>query len=271
MLNVALNEVFREHRLDPVVMCIVGPNGSGKSSAAMKLGISDPGDGYGSDRISVDAETGAISLRFVNPDDFSLQIRELRPDLSQEQADPIAARLAEAKRRELAGARSDFGFETVGSHESKPGFLSELKESGYFVAILFVGTESPEINRARREARRRRRARRGPGKDRLPLRANDGDAARVRGRRGFHRHLRQQPGRVRGRAEAAREDWSRRRPGDDGALRGRRLDSQVSPRLGAAPPWRLVAVEATKQLLGHLLQAPMRYQVATAAPNDAAD
>jgi len=149
MLNITLNEVFREHRLDPVVMCIVGPNGSGKSSAAAKLGISDPGDGYGSDHISVDAETGAISLRFVNPDDFSLQIRELRPDLTQEQADSIAARLAEAKRLKLASACSDFGFETVGSHESKPRFLRELKESGYFVAILFVGTESPDINRAR--------------------------------------------------------------------------------------------------------------------------
>lgn len=49
----------------------------------------------------------------------------------------------------LAEARSDFGFETVGSHESKPQFLRDLKAVGYYVVVLFVGTEDPEINKRR--------------------------------------------------------------------------------------------------------------------------
>lgn len=153
MLSVTMNEVFREHRLEPVVICVVGPNGSGKSSAVQLLGIADPGDGFDSNHIRFDYEPGKTFLRFVNPDEFSLQIREANPGMSQEIADRIAASLAEAKRQALAETRSDFGFETVGSHESKPQFLRELKESGYFVTILFVGTESPEINKHRVELR----------------------------------------------------------------------------------------------------------------------
>lgn len=41
----------------------------------------------------------------------------------------------------LASAGLDFGFETVGSHVSKPEFLEGLKEAGYNVAILFISTE----------------------------------------------------------------------------------------------------------------------------------
>ena len=149
MQSITLNEVFREHRLEPVVLAIVGPNGSGKSSAARALGIADPGDSFGSNHIRIDEANGTVHLRFVNADDFSAQIRETHPDMNQETADRIAARLAEKKRVELARERSDFGFETVGSHISKPQFLRDLKRFGYFVAVLFVGTENPGINERR--------------------------------------------------------------------------------------------------------------------------
>lgn len=149
MISITINEVFREHRLEPVVLAIIGPNGSGKSTAAVAIGVVDPGSGFGFDNIRIDYESGKVLLRFVNPDDFSAQIREANPDLTQWQSDKAAASLAERKRRELAESRSDFGFETVGSHESKPQFLRELKESGYYVAVLFVGTEDPSINRRR--------------------------------------------------------------------------------------------------------------------------
>lgn len=149
MDRITINEVFREHRLEPVVIAIIGPNGSGKSSIAVAIGIADSGDGFDPEHIRVDYESGKVSLPFVNPDDFSVQIREALPDLSQTQADKVAAQFAERKRHELAEARSDFGFETVGSHESKPQFLRELKEAGYYVVVLFVGTEDPEINKRR--------------------------------------------------------------------------------------------------------------------------
>ena len=153
MLKTAIDEVLRGDRSEPTVISIIGPNGSGKSSIATAIGIEDSGGGPDAGRIRIDHENGKVHLRFVNPDDFSAQIRGSLPDLTQEQSDKMAAYLAERKRRELAEERSDFGFETVGSHESKPQLLRELKEAGYFVVVLFVGTESPEINR-RRVARR---------------------------------------------------------------------------------------------------------------------
>lgn len=149
MLSITINEVFREHRLEPIVISIVGPNGSGKSSAAVAIGIADPGEGFDPGHIRLDHESGKVYIRFVNPDDFSAQIREAKPGLTQEQSDRVAAEIAKRRRRELAEARIDFGFETVGSHESKPKFLRELKEAGYYVVVLFVGTEDPEINKRR--------------------------------------------------------------------------------------------------------------------------
>lgn len=149
MIKETIDEVFREHRLGPAVFAVIGPNGSGKSSAVAAMGIEDPGRGFGLDRIRIDNDSGKLLLRFVNPDDFSMRIREANPDLTQRQSDEAAVALAERKRRELADSRSDFGFETVGSHESKLQFLHDLKGLGYYIAVLFVGTEDPSINKRR--------------------------------------------------------------------------------------------------------------------------
>ena len=136
---------FGQQRLDPYVLCAVGPNGSGKSSVIAALGISD-------DRLDDNGSSQNFLkhiLPFINPDHYSAQIRERHPEVTQKEADKQAATLAENHRRELANLRANFGFETVGSHASKVDFLQELKANGYFVAIIFVGTESPEINKAR--------------------------------------------------------------------------------------------------------------------------
>ena len=57
-----------------------------------------------------------------------------------------ASRDAGRIREMLANARLDFGFETVGSHQSKVEFLEQLKHAGYIIGILFISTDDPKIN-----------------------------------------------------------------------------------------------------------------------------
>lgn len=137
----------------PATLCIAGPNGSGKSSIMFAIGGlgAQPDDSLGP------LETlGIPQSRFINPDRISKEIREAIPGLSQEDSDAYASRFAERKRREFAESRVSFGFETVGSHPSKVEFLWDLKAKGFYVAVLFVSTEDPEINLCRVAARAER-------------------------------------------------------------------------------------------------------------------
>lgn len=112
----------------PLLVAFCGPNGAGKSTLR---------------RITL-AESG---IPFLNADDIAAQLfGEHAAERAYE-----AAQIAESVRAELFKARRSFSFETVLSDPAgeKVGFLREAREAGYFVAVHFVGLDSPELSRAR--------------------------------------------------------------------------------------------------------------------------
>jgi predicted ABC-type ATPase len=80
----------------------------------------------------------------VNPDDVA------RNDFPNIDGEEIRNRLAWKRcndlRESLLQNGVSFGFETVGSHPSKIDLLRQAKKLGYRVSLLFVATESPDIN-----------------------------------------------------------------------------------------------------------------------------
>lgn len=108
-----------------LILAVVGPNGSGKSSALYSSRVNE-------------------RLVFINPDDIA---RNEFPHISSdEERNRLAWNRCNELRDELIEAGVSFGFETVGSHPSKVELLLHAKEIGYRIALLFVATESPEIN-----------------------------------------------------------------------------------------------------------------------------
>lgn len=108
-----------------LILAVVGPNGSGKSSALYASEVNK-------------------RLIFINPDDIA------RNDFShiadENTRNQKAWERCNDLRDELIEAGVSFGFETVGSHPSKVELLQRAKQLGYRVALLFVSTDSPEIN-----------------------------------------------------------------------------------------------------------------------------
>ena len=112
----------------PLLVAYCGPNGAGKSTL-LRITLVDSG------------------IPFVNADDIAAQ------EFGEQAAERAyeAAQIAESVRAELFGARRSFSFETVLSDPAgeKVRFLREARDSGYFVAVHFVGLDSPERSRAR--------------------------------------------------------------------------------------------------------------------------
>jgi len=108
-----------------VIVAVIGPNGSGKTSAIYVTEINE-------------------ALPFVNPDDIAERDFSNIPDTNERNY--LAWQQCNALRESLVVQGLSFGFETVGSHISKIELLRSAKRLGYFVSILFVGTETPEIN-----------------------------------------------------------------------------------------------------------------------------
>jgi predicted ABC-type ATPase len=107
----------------PRILVYAGPNGSGKSMIAGKV-----------------PRVGA----YVNADDLKRE-RGL--------SDIEAAKMAEAQRNALLGARASFTFETVMSTDRNLILLQKAKESGYSIECIYVLTCSADINVARVRAR----------------------------------------------------------------------------------------------------------------------
>lgn len=107
----------------PIIVAVAGPNGAGKTTF-------------------YHAHLCSVGLRFVNADTIA---REL--DL-----DPYAAaKAADALRRELVRQRESFIFETVFSDPvaDKLNFLRQAAESGYTVALYYIGISSPATSEQR--------------------------------------------------------------------------------------------------------------------------
>ena len=132
----------------PFVLAVLGPNGSGKSSIEHELGIGDRAlmERVRGGRAFLDEESHKLGILTVNPDAIAASYMEAYPGMSIDEVNRKAQINAELRRRELAESGVDFAFETVGSHPSKVEFLQELKDAGYFIAVLAVSTEDPQIN-----------------------------------------------------------------------------------------------------------------------------
>lgn len=107
----------------PLVVALAGPNGAGKTTF-------------------YHAHLKPCGLRFINADRLAHEL-----DL-----DPyVAAKAADALRRELIQQRESFVFETVFSDPvgDKLAFLKEAAQTGYTVVLCFIGVSSSEISETR--------------------------------------------------------------------------------------------------------------------------
>jgi len=107
----------------PVVVAIAGPNGAGKTTF-------------------FHAHLQPAALRFINTDVLAREL-DIVPY--------AAARIADALRREFVRRRESFVFETVFSDPvgDKVAFLKQAAESGYTVALCFIGIAGPEQSQSR--------------------------------------------------------------------------------------------------------------------------
>ena len=112
----------------PHAILVSGPNGAGKSTAAPGLvrdllGVAE----------YVNADLIAQGLSAFDTASVAFQ----------------AGRVMRARLRHLADQRRDFAFETTLATRSYVPWLTELKEEGYVVDIIFLWLSSPEMAIAR--------------------------------------------------------------------------------------------------------------------------
>ncbi len=107
----------------PIVVAIAGPNGAGKTTF-------------------YHAHLRRAALPFVNADALAHEL-DLEPY--------VAARVADALRREFIRRRESFVFETVFSDPAgdKVEFLKQAAESGYTVVLCYIGIAGPDVSEVR--------------------------------------------------------------------------------------------------------------------------
>ena len=117
-------------------LCVIaGPNGSGKSSSV------EQAFGY-YDKIGV-------KPAYLCPDDVCLQLMKKDPDTDRTNAAALAKNIVLEKRNEFLEKGISFITETVFCHESHLAFMKKAKKAGYNVRLIYVATDSPDINVAR--------------------------------------------------------------------------------------------------------------------------
>jgi predicted ABC-type ATPase len=111
----------------PKLTVVAGPNGSGKSTLIRYL------------------QSQNIALgTYINADDIAKA-----QNLSGEDGSKEAQRIADGLRDHCLKNRSDFSFETVMSHESKPMLMEQARAAGFHVTLYFVCTDNPQTNVSR--------------------------------------------------------------------------------------------------------------------------
>lgn len=108
----------------PYLVMIAGPNGSGKTTLT---------DWLRQQRVDFG--------EYINADDIASRLRG-----SYDTRIAEAQVIADESRKNCIIAKRNFSFETVMSHPSKVEILTQAKAAGFFVQLLFIGTDDPIIN-----------------------------------------------------------------------------------------------------------------------------
>jgi predicted ABC-type ATPase len=117
--------------MKPSLVLLAGPNGAGKSTLFQT-------------RVAP-----SFAGPFINAD--IIQRDELK-DASMETSYE-AARIADARRRQMLDERQSFATETVFSHASKLEVIKDAQAFGYLVVVMHVGVDSPDLSVARVKGR----------------------------------------------------------------------------------------------------------------------
>jgi len=123
-----LSRLLRVVERKPVLVVVAGPNGSGKTAITDIL------------RGRHDWTQGLVE---VNPDRIA---QEEYGDWNDPSAILKAAERADAIREKCLLERQGLLFETVLSTPGKVDFMRRAKEVGFFVRLVYVATDNPEIN-----------------------------------------------------------------------------------------------------------------------------
>ena len=116
----------------PVMFVFAGPNGSGKSSINAQV-LKNPALDF--------------SGEYINADDIAKSMESQIPDYQTRNIK--AAELAESRRLIALQAGHSFAFESVMSTPEKVALLTQARERGFQVALVFVTTDDAEKNVAR--------------------------------------------------------------------------------------------------------------------------
>ena len=122
-----------EHQAGRIVV-LAGTNGAGKSSVA---GAAVRRDG----------------ANYFNPDEATRRIRELRPGLSEAEANSRAWEHGKTLLEHAIEGRLAFNFETTLGGHTITALLEQALDEGLDVLVWFVGLDSPERHIARVKAR----------------------------------------------------------------------------------------------------------------------
>lgn len=109
----------------PQCIIIPGPNGAGRTTFAKQ---------FLAQEVNI--------IRFVNADLIAAGLSPLCPEMAQIAAGRLF--LSEVKR--LAQEKVDFAFETTMSGTTYLRFLKKWKAEGYFIKIIYLRVNSPELS-----------------------------------------------------------------------------------------------------------------------------
>lgn len=113
----------------PLIYVLAGTNGAGKSSIGGAFLRAQPGGSY------------------FNPDEYARRIRQLQPELSQEEANSVAWHEGVAQLERAIERRENHAFETtLGASRTILGLLERAASEGFEIYIWYAGLSSPELH-----------------------------------------------------------------------------------------------------------------------------